>query len=62
MNAFRRLRAWSLSEAFLVAWLAEIHQQAIQRLEKMIKAKDRIVEELELRWGKERADRKRGKL
>jgi hypothetical protein len=36
-----------------------IHQQAIQRLKKMIKAKDRIVEELELVWGKERADRKR---
>jgi hypothetical protein len=37
----------------------EIHREAIHRLQRMIKAKSRVIEELELAWGKERADRKR---
>jgi hypothetical protein len=36
-----------------------IHQEAIQRLRRKVGAKDRLIEELELVWGKERADRKR---
>lgn len=36
-----------------------IHQQAIQRFRRKIRAKDRLIEELELVWGKERAERKR---
>ena len=35
-----------------------VHEQAIERLKRKIRGKDRLIEELELAWGKERSIRK----